>query len=454
MSEFSYYHNGAAAGDAIEAPYSSELYTKVESLLNSSGESVVFPLNSKIATYTSELLCTRSGAGVIRVQTGAAMVGGILFTNSANVDLNIVANNSIYARMDRVIIRVDWTAQTARVAIKTGRPALLPEPPELTQIVGDVYEMSLCRYYLASGATDVAFANETSLLDERVFAYTPHNASIYTNENHFPNSEMMSNGSTGALMTATTAIPAMWEFAGTPTVAAAIKFSDQCRGMALTATVTNADYLHFDLEFAPNTFPVCTIQMQVEVLSGTLRIGYGATVLKYVDVTNGPTTIVIRTAVGVGFELRLSSAGTCQFKLGQITVTQGSIPAAFGTVHETILFGNRSLVDVVTPANGSNLRTDNDFKGTQAILGQLWVSDTSSSTSNTCYVSIQDTLGSCDQLRAEIGRRTNSYESLNHGIIGLLPSSLSDPFADYQFNYQAAIIGTMTASLYRVGIIT
>jgi hypothetical protein len=415
-------------------------------LLRSSGDSFVF------YEASGTLSATVPGAGTIRVSPGYAMVGGILYSNDSNVDLSIIANNSIYPRMDRVIIRIDWTAQTARLAIKTGRPAILPEPPAMTQMVGELYEMPLFRYFLAAGATTVAGATDTSLLDERVFAHTADRENLYINENCAPNSEFMSSEASGALATATTQTPAMWEFSNTPTVDVVSKFDDMVRGSCMEATVTSTNYVFLDWTFVPSTTPVITISMYVEVLSGTLTIGNGATTLKLVDVTNGPVPVVIRLTGTTTFSLRLSSSGTCQFRLGQFTLTHGLLSAPFGAVHETVVYGNRKIRLLDT--GGTFTETIDNPKGTVGLIARLFAKDTLSSTNSTCYMAVRDTLGNCDQLRIELGRHPNSYEMYGSGIIGLVPSSLSDPDATLQVNVTSAAVGTMESFLNELGTIT
>ncbi len=68
-------------------------------------------------------------------------------------------------RIDRVVIRFDWTANTAVVDRLTGVPGA-GAPKTLTQTRGGIYEISLARITVAAGAVNLSSAN---IVDEREF---------------------------------------------------------------------------------------------------------------------------------------------------------------------------------------------------------------------------------------------------------------------------------------------
>lgn len=72
---------------------------------------------------------------------------------------------SAQARIDRVVIRMDWTADTAQLDVLKGVPGA-GTAPALTRTPGGVYELGLARVAVAPAALNIATSNIT---DERTF---------------------------------------------------------------------------------------------------------------------------------------------------------------------------------------------------------------------------------------------------------------------------------------------
>lgn len=98
----------------------------------------------------------------VDVLTGAALVQGIAYLNTATVSFVIAANSSGNARIDTVVVQADYTLQTARLALKQGTPAATPAPPALTQTPSVLWEIPVADIAVANGFATITQANITS----------------------------------------------------------------------------------------------------------------------------------------------------------------------------------------------------------------------------------------------------------------------------------------------------
>lgn len=114
--------------------------------------------------YLNALACTANGSNSVRTATGGALVDGKPYWNTANVDTNIPsAVGGGNTRIDRIVLRADWTAQTVRITRIAGTDAASPSAPSITQTPGTTYDIKLCQALVnTSGAVTVT--------DERTFA--------------------------------------------------------------------------------------------------------------------------------------------------------------------------------------------------------------------------------------------------------------------------------------------
>lgn len=107
----------------------------------------------------------------VKVPTGRAIVRGHYYENtSPTVVLAIAANASGNPRIDRVVLRLDPSANSVTLAVLQGTPAGSPSAPALTQTDVGVFEISLARVTVANGATNIVPAD---VIDERFFIGPP-----------------------------------------------------------------------------------------------------------------------------------------------------------------------------------------------------------------------------------------------------------------------------------------
>lgn len=101
----------------------------------------------------------------VNVSAGWGFINCKWVNNSNDYNLQLDAPDTIFDRIDRVILHLDRSSEHRYITIevKTGTPAATPEPPELTRS-GDVYELSLAQVAVAANATGITQAEIT---DER-----------------------------------------------------------------------------------------------------------------------------------------------------------------------------------------------------------------------------------------------------------------------------------------------
>lgn len=102
----------------------------------------------------------------VKVRTGAAWIMGHFYENDAEVTLSIATSNPTNPRIDRVVLRLDWTNNTIDLAVLTGTPAASPTPPSVTQS-STIWEISLAQVYVGAAVSTIAAGNVT---DERTWA--------------------------------------------------------------------------------------------------------------------------------------------------------------------------------------------------------------------------------------------------------------------------------------------
>ena len=107
-------------------------------------------------------LAVTAGTGLsVSVASGRAIVQNRWLKNDAAMTLQISAASETYARKDAVVIRLDTSARTISILVKTGTPAASPTAPSMTRS-GSTYEMALAYVNVAAGATSVTVTDKRS----------------------------------------------------------------------------------------------------------------------------------------------------------------------------------------------------------------------------------------------------------------------------------------------------
>jgi hypothetical protein len=109
-------------------------------------------------------------ANTVRIWPGGAVVDGKPYKNDANVDVNIPsAVGGGNTRIDRIVLRANWTAQTVRITRIPGTDAGSPVAPAITQTPGTTYDIMLYQALVDTSGV-------VTLTDERVFGQTGGNS--------------------------------------------------------------------------------------------------------------------------------------------------------------------------------------------------------------------------------------------------------------------------------------
>ena len=117
---------------------------------------------------------------LITVNTGHCLIQGYWGYNSSFVDQTIAPNTSGNPRIDRVVERLDKTANTVSLAVITGTPGVSPTPPALTR-TPTVWEISLAQVEVINGASTITNSDITDeRADPAVCGYAT--AAYYINE--------------------------------------------------------------------------------------------------------------------------------------------------------------------------------------------------------------------------------------------------------------------------------
>lgn len=106
-----------------------------------------------------------SSGMLVRVNAGAAWIKGHYFESDVLETLSIASSDFTNPRIDRVVIRVDWTANTLDFAVLQGVPAVSPVAPALTQNIAR-WEIPLATVRVDAATLTVS---ADKIVDQRTF---------------------------------------------------------------------------------------------------------------------------------------------------------------------------------------------------------------------------------------------------------------------------------------------
>lgn len=171
MTETSIPWDGTSTGDASASPIDAAteqaaIYEGLAGTLALAGRGGV------IRDARNELGCT-PGSGKVTIDTGEALAYGTKYVNDAALDITIPTPSSS-TRVDRIVLRKSWSAQTVRLTRiagveGAGAPALGAGTPAYTQTAGTTWDVPLYRVSVTTGGTISVSA--TGGVDDR--AYVP-----------------------------------------------------------------------------------------------------------------------------------------------------------------------------------------------------------------------------------------------------------------------------------------
>lgn len=164
MTERSRVWDGTSTGDATESPYDAP--TEFSRLFRYSfgfGQMTNYGGVLQSAPGFSDLAATNPSANTVRIASGVAWVYGTQYDSDANVDVNI-PTPSVSTRIDRIVLRKAWAAQTVRITRIAGTEGA--GAPSLVQTPGTTWDIPLAQVSITTGAA-------ITITDQREFPGTP-----------------------------------------------------------------------------------------------------------------------------------------------------------------------------------------------------------------------------------------------------------------------------------------
>lgn len=164
MTEYGLPFDGILLGDASVAPYSASEWAYQWNMRHSIGNRYpnygVFKGSGSGTFKALEVHASSPAAANVVVERGAALVNGRFYENTTSVTLPVQPNASGNPRIDTVISRVDFVAQTIRLIVKQGAPAASPVRPVLQQDTL-IWEIPLADVAVANGFSVINTADIT-----------------------------------------------------------------------------------------------------------------------------------------------------------------------------------------------------------------------------------------------------------------------------------------------------
>lgn len=160
MAEKSYLWTTGGAGDG-SATYTRADWARVFQIVAACHDDIgIAP------SYLNGFAGSVPAANQFQVGTGAAIVDGRPYDNDSAVTLTGIpsAVGGGNTRIDRVVLRCSWSAQTVRITRIAGTDAASPTAPALTQTPGTTYDLPLFQIRITTAGV------VTIQADERVFA--------------------------------------------------------------------------------------------------------------------------------------------------------------------------------------------------------------------------------------------------------------------------------------------
>lgn len=158
MAEFSMWWTTGGAGDGSATYTRSDHAMWAKVLASCNGLEGVAP------NYLNKLAGTVTALNTVSINTGGALVDGKIYNNSSAVSVNIPsAVGGGNTRIDRIVARADWTAQTVRITRIAGTDAAVPTAPAKSSSSGTLYDILLYQALVDTAGTVI-------LTDERTMA--------------------------------------------------------------------------------------------------------------------------------------------------------------------------------------------------------------------------------------------------------------------------------------------
>jgi hypothetical protein len=136
------------------------------------GEGVIS--GHSLPALDGELACSAGGANTVNVADGAAIVDGIYFESTAVENVNVPsAIGEGNTRIDRIVVRANWSSYEAKITRIAGTDAATPSAPAITQTTETTYDLPLCQVLVDT-------SGNVTVTDERDWFMPITDARIYS----------------------------------------------------------------------------------------------------------------------------------------------------------------------------------------------------------------------------------------------------------------------------------
>lgn len=169
MTERSRFWGGTATGDATVAPYDAETEFAQVMMSIAGARQITTNLSLVFRDDLNELVITGSGSPV-SVASGRGLVYGTWYENDAAVGVAI-ATPAASTRIDRIVVRKSWAAQTVRITLITGVEG--GGAPALVQVAGTTWDMPLYQASITTGGV-ITLTDERDILSSRAHGVRVH----------------------------------------------------------------------------------------------------------------------------------------------------------------------------------------------------------------------------------------------------------------------------------------
>lgn len=151
--EKSSFFNAQLTGETYDRVYSSEDFARYFASFIGNG---VFPNPS------TNLQVKASNNMTVILKTGKAWINGYSYENTSDLILNVDVADGVLGRIDRVVLRLDFTNREIKCYVKKGVFSSSPVAPDLTRN-SDVYELGIAELKIKNGVTTITQADITDL---------------------------------------------------------------------------------------------------------------------------------------------------------------------------------------------------------------------------------------------------------------------------------------------------
>lgn len=165
MTEISLMWGGTVLGDA--GPYTDDQFSDMVQHLITYSRATDGVLRSAKTGFTGELEVSTPGGATARVPTGAALVDGKLYTNSANVDFT-VSGASVHWIIG---LRKSWAAQTVRAFARGNYASAALALASLVQTDGVTWEIPLATVLTTAGGDVSSITDARAVIGTKTYKF-------------------------------------------------------------------------------------------------------------------------------------------------------------------------------------------------------------------------------------------------------------------------------------------